>query len=808
MKRILIVDDAPDLLELLNILLKNEKYECTDAPDAAEARELLKVQPFDLILCDINMPGESGLDFVRFTLAEYPDTAVIMMSGMASRQIAAEAMSIGAYGYLIKPFDKIQLLIAMDNAFRRLAIEKERIDHIEKLDTLVLERTLELQENIGKLKNSEERLRTIMENVPVGIVTVEIQSRRIAEANRFITKILGRPRREFIGKPCHRFFCKGRSVVCPILGKGKRICNHESVIQRPDGSSVPVIQTAVPVTLNGKKHLIHIFVDITEQRYAKENYLKENKEKKLLMESIPSIFVGVSNEDKIIQWNLAAETTLGIQAGDVMGIPFRQCGVSWDWHRLEKGILLCKIHKKQVRLDNLSFTKADGSEGFLGITLAPMASEKTHDTDDIGFIFIAADITALKQARSDLHQSEMRHRILFESSQDAILTLEPPSWRFTSCNQATLKLFNIKDRKTFTSLHPWEISPEVQPDGTASRQFALDHINKAMACGSVFFEYMHKKYNGDVFPATVLLTRMELSEEVLLQGTVRDVSEQKSLEVQLMQARKLEAVGQLAAGIAHEINTPIQYVSDNNRFMADAFEELMEILERYQRLEAHIKSGMNCTGLLENIADAVEQADMAYLQEEIPRAMEQTREGINRISEIVRSMKEFSHPGVKEKIAMDINRAIENTLTVSRNEWKYTAEVETDLAPSLPLIPCLPGELNQVFLNIIINAAQAIKEVVPDDSVQKGCIRITTRIHGEYLEIRISDTGPGIPKEIQPRIFDPFFTTKEVGRGTGQGLAISRSIIVEKHNGILEFETAPQKGTTFIIYLPIQEKRL
>ncbi len=809
MKRILIVDDAPTLRKLINILLENEDYECTDASDAAEARRLLKMQPFDLILCDINMPGESGLDFVRFTLAEYTDTAVIMITGMASRQIAAEALSIGAYGYLIKPFDKIQLLIAMDNAFRRLTIEKERIRHIEELDILVQERTVELQENIQKLKNSEERLRTIMENVPAGIVVIETQSRTIVEANRSVIKILGRPRREFIGASCHEIICKGNATFCPLIDKNRSLHNHESIIQRPDGSSVPIMQTAVPVILKGKNHLINIFVDITEQKLAKDKYLQENKEKKQLMESIPSILIGVSKEDKVIQWNLAAEATLGIRAMDVMGIPFTQCGISWDWSKLEKGILSCKMHKSQVRLDNLSFTKPDGSEGFLGITLAPMASDNTEDTDKIGFIFIAADITALKQARSDLHQSEMRHRILFESSQDAILTLEPPSWRFTSCNQATLKLFNVADKKAFTSLYPWEISPELQPDGTTSKAFAMEHINRAMECGSIFFEYMHKKYNEDVFfPATILLTRMELPGKVLLQGTVRDISEQKSLEVQLMQARKLEAVGQLAAGIAHEINTPIQYVGDNNQFMSDAFEELLEILERYQRLEKHVKSGMNCTELLQDISDAVEQADMDYLKEEIPKAMEQTLEGVNRISEIVRSMKEFSHPGVKEKVAVDINRAIENTLTVSRNEWKYMAEIETDLAPSLPLIPCLPGELNQVFLNIIINAAHAIGDVVNGNSTEKGRIGISTRIQGEYLEIRISDTGPGIPEEIRSRIFDPFFTTKEVGKGTGQGLAISRSIIVEKHHGILNFETAPQKGSTFIIHLPIHEKSI
>ncbi len=801
-KKILILDDDSALVKLINRMLEGENYHCSRALDTTEARYLLRTQSFDMILSDINMPGESGLEFVRFSVAQYPNTAVIVVSGIASRQTAAEFLSIGAYGYLVKPFDRIQLLIAMDSAFRQLKIEKERIDHIEKLDMRVLEQTTELRENIRELKNSEERLKSIMENVPAGIVVIEIPHRKIVTANKFAEKILGYPRDKFIGMPCHQVICQGPHEFCPLIDKGKRLYKHETTIMQPDGKELPILLTAVPVLLRGKKHLINIFVDITDQKLAKEKYLQENKEKKQLMEAIPSILIGVSEEERIIQWNIAAENTLGIDSIDVMGKDFKQCGISWDWKRLEKGIFFCRKHRIQVRLDNFCFTKLNGSEGFLGITLAPMASE---NADKMGYIFIAADITDLKQARTELRKSEIRHRILFESSQDAILTLEPPSWNFTSCNQATLKLFDIKTKEIFTKLGPWDVSPEFQPDGDCSMDFALKQINNAMVHGSVFFEYMHKKYNGDVFPATVLLTRMELTGKVLLQGTVRDITEQKSLEIQLTQARKLEAVGQLAAGIAHEINTPIQYVGDNSQFMSEAFEQFIGLFELYEKLTEHAKSGLGCEDLIKKIEEAVEQADMDYLKEEIPQAMKQNLEGVSHISEIVRSMKEFSHPGVKEKIAVDINRAIENTLTVSRNEWKYVAEIETDLESSLPLIPCLPGELNQVFLNIIINAAQAISENASSPPTEKGIIRITTRIHEKHMEIRIRDTGPGIPEKVQPRIFDPFFTTKEVGKGTGQGLAISRSIIVEKHQGTLDFETTPGNGTSFIIHLPIHE---
>jgi signal transduction histidine kinase len=195
-----------------------------------------------------------------------------------------------------------------------------------------------------------------------------------------------------------------------------------------------------------------------------------------------------------------------------------------------------------------------------------------------------------------------------------------------------------------------------------------------------------------------------------------------------------------------------------------------------------------------------------YLAEEIPKAIEQSLEGIERISKIVRSMKEFSHPGTYDKVAIDINRAIENTVTVARSEWKYVAEMMTEYDPSLPLVPCLPGDFNQVILNLIINATHAVSDIVGDGSKGKGAIKVSTHHQGNWAEIRISDTGPGIPEEIRSKIFDPFFTTKEVGKGTGQGLAISHSVIVDKHKGTLDFETEAGKGTTFIIRLPIDAK--
>ncbi|HEU5091876.1 MAG TPA: ATP-binding protein [Nitrospira sp.] len=283
-----------------------------------------------------------------------------------------------------------------------------------------------------------------------------------------------------------------------------------------------------------------------------------------------------------------------------------------------------------------------------------------------------------------------------------------------------------------------------------------------------------------------------------------DVTDRLRMEHELVSAQKLESIGHLAAGIAHEINTPIQFVGDNIHFLDTSFTDINRVLDAYRQVFVATKSEACSNELLDACEAAIEAADLDYLLTEIPKAVGQSSEGIHRVAKIVRAMKEFAHPGGEEKTAVDLNKAIESTVTVARNEWKYVADMTTDLAPDLPLVPCLLGEFNQVILNMIVNAAHAIGEVVKD-SGQKGLISIASHRVGECVEIRLTDTGAGIPEEIRNKIFDPFFTTKEVGKGTGQGLAIARSVVVDKHRGAITVESQVGKGTTFIIRLPITD---
>jgi PAS domain S-box-containing protein len=290
------------------------------------------------------------------------------------------------------------------------------------------------------------------------------------------------------------------------------------------------------------------------------------------------------------------------------------------------------------------------------------------------------------------------------------------------------------------------------------------------------------------------------AEELLIIGS--DVTERESLGQQLRQAQKLEAIGQLAAGIAHEINTPIQYVGDNTRFLKESWPWFHDLFNIAQEMKQEAAPGPISPQMLERLDALAQKADFEYLQTEIPRAIDQSLEGIQRVTKIVRAMKEFSHPGSEEKKAIDINQAIETTITVARNEWKYVSEVVTHFDSALPLVFCHAGEFNQVILNLLINAAHAIAQAVGEGSQVKGKIVVTTVRDQDWAVISISDTGTGIPEALQSRVFEPFFTTKPVGKGTGQGLALAHTAIVRRHGGKIWVESVPGKGTTFYIRIP------
>jgi len=289
-----------------------------------------------------------------------------------------------------------------------------------------------------------------------------------------------------------------------------------------------------------------------------------------------------------------------------------------------------------------------------------------------------------------------------------------------------------------------------------------------------------------------------------LDGMIEDVTQRRQAERALERTQMLQSMGRLAAGIVHEINTPIQFVGDNIRFLDDSFGQIMELVRAYQGLKEAVKAGRATSEEAARMDEAESKADLDFLAEEIPTAIQQTLEGVQRVATIVSAMRDFSHIDERRMAPADINRAIQSTLIVVHNALKYVANVETDLDPNLPLVMCCIDDLNQVFVNLLINAAHAIGDVIDRDKGELGTITVRTRREGDQAVIAISDTGTGIPEEVQKRMYEPFFTTKGGDKGTGQGLLFVRTIICDKHKGRLDCQTELGKGTTFTITIPIE----
>lgn len=387
--------------------------------------------------------------------------------------------------------------------------------------------------------------------------------------------------------------------------------------------------------------------------------------------------------------------------------------------------------------------------------------------------------------------------------------------RIVDCNEICQSLFRKTGEKFFHEcvgnvihcLHAFEV-PEGCGKSPACRQCLFrGSVNKALAGKKLLQQpvEMDVSVEDGVSQMTFLLSAVPLDHEDHRFALVilNDITAHCQKENQLRHTQKMEVIGRLAAGIAHEINTPTQYIRNNIVFLENALGNLRQIIH----LQSETLKEMLPPDRLGKCEADLKTLDMDFLIQEIPVAIEQSLHGIDRVTKIVRSVKEFSHPDSQTKEHADINAVIEDALTISGNEWNQVADVVTHFDPDLPSVICIPGAISQALLNMIVNAAQTIAELTVEGELGKGTITCSTRRDGEWVEIRIADTGAGIPDALRERVFDPFFTTREVGMGTGQGLAIAHTIIVQQHRGSIVFETEPGKGTIFIIRLPLNRNK-
>lgn len=447
------------------------------------------------------------------------------------------------------------------------------------------------------------------------------------------------------------------------------------------------------------------------------------------------------------------------------------------------------------------FSSSKGLLGFFGFAHL-LEARQWKDEDTMAVVVISDLLTGdrvRRMAEQELRLSESRYRAVIEDQTELICRYEK-NGALTFVNEAFCRFFQKAREeligKPFISAiyedDRYKFSNLLTTDFKPNNEFS--------------FEIRAVKPSGELawLECTGRAIVNDRAELIEFQIVGHDVTERKQLEMKLALQNKMEAIGQLAAGIAHEMNTPLQYVGDNVTFLRESFGDLLVLIGVLQGdLELSTESGCAKEVEVEKYRKMFGDLDIEYLLEEIPLTFDQTTEGLSRVRKLVLAMKDFSHPGMREKELSNVNQGIEATVAISKNNWKYHADVETDLDPDLPLLCCSIDQINQVILNMIINASDAIHERIENKLLDRGLIRIASRLEKDSIVISISDNGGGIPEAIRQRIYDPFFTTKAPGKGTGQGLAIVHDIIVVKHKGSLDMKSEEGQGTTFIIALPL-----
>ena len=399
----------------------------------------------------------------------------------------------------------------------------------------------------------------------------------------------------------------------------------------------------------------------------------------------------------------------------------------------------------------------------------------------------ASLLSRLDESMLALRNAEHRFRSLVQGSADLTLVCDRQG-TISYASPAALDMTGIDDSDLPRQGVPAFIHPDSLP-AFLTRLAAYDHQEEPLTC-----RLQHR--NGTSRWAEVGLT--DLTENPAVAGimvNLHDITERRSLEIELLHAQKMESVGQLAAGIAHEINTPIQFIGDNLQFLREAFDRLAAVLAPGE--PDPVGSTIRPTHLAHDGRDGL----VAELLTEVPQSISETLDGVGRVATIVKAMKTLGHPGTETKTLNDLNNAVRSTLVVAAGELREVADVETALAEDLPPVWCNLGDINQVILILVVNAAHAMQETQAATG-RRGHLTVRTRLDGSDVLIDVTDTGPGIPADLAPRIFDQFFTTKPVGHGTGQGLALAYTLIHERHHGTITFTTTPGESTSFTVRLP------
>ncbi|WP_303850738.1 ATP-binding protein [Seleniivibrio woodruffii] len=835
-RTILIVDDSSSTALILKLALLEAGYEITEICHSGdEAIRSAAENPPDLILMDIVLKnGMNGIEAAEIITA-HQDIPVIFLTGADDDGIVREMLSKTPYGFIQKPYRMSMLNAIIEIALQRKETERMLLKSQGKLrlSTQVLE-LLNIAENgeqavsdilfiiksmtgIDEISISFIKEVQFTENVsystsdisapketkPAGWYDIiEIISGFITDGNTDPSMPFFTPRGAFwtnnlpedapllfsinpSAKIDYEMLDRGYDAVALIplhadsnmIGILKLFSSKNSEFTYEDIVFYERISASISVTLSRN----------STQYKLKQAYTQLSKLDQIVNKSPVVTFNWEINSNLRRPLFVSKSIEgLGYTPEDFYSGKIQLCSLVHpeDADNLIKCNDTMNISDKDIKV--LTYRIRNSKEEYRWVDDYLWKEEGENSGDNYQGVMV--DVTNQVTATMVLKENEAFMDTVLKGIKAAIIITDPASRHIKAMNDEAVRLLGFQN--TDYADQPFDEFLNLEEVFAAAEQNSSSEV-------------LIQHGDGTKIPAgkTVLdVTWQGKPHQALI---LFDITEQKTLERQLSIAQKLESIGSLAAGIAHEINTPIQYIGDNARFLMHTFESFMEMIDAARSLSEKKPGEAGFDDVFNLFTEIVKDSDLSFIREEVPAAINQSIEGVDRVASIVRAMKKFSHPDREDKQPVDINSAIENTITITRNEWKYYSEIATDFDETLPYVPCYPGDFNQVILNILVNAAQAVESKMKD-SGGKGQIRISTHNMGNTVRVVIKDTGGGIPEPIRHKVFDPFFTTKEIGKGTGQGLAISHQIIVKKHSGRIYFEVENGIGTSFIIEIPIE----
>ncbi len=685
MRKVLIIEDEELTSSLLRRIMEQEGFECSCARTASQAEKLTIEGNFDLIICDLILPDRPGIDFIRNLRKKGDEIPVIVVTGVEDIEVARNAIKDGIYGYIIKPFTRAQLLVTVENAFRRKELEDEKRKNTQRFEQEVKKRTreleeaqqsliqkhLELRELFGKVERAKKEWEASFDRVEEMLILVDYEG-NVLRCNNGFRKYLGKGFNEIIGRSIDALLNEKNMISMPYEGNSVQIHDPES--------NRWFIKRIYPFDLvRGGGNIKGTLITLTDT--TKLNQISQELERS-------------NNELKEHRM------------------------------RLEKAVneIYNLIHEVILRKD------------------FSVRYQNTH----------------------------------------LVKCYERKKCTKTECScygKPPLRCWLVKGAFCSDNIQKEDCKVMYCPD--------CEVFNGA--CEDIY-DQLGEQFN-------IMMHILEIKNRELKNYIER----LKETQSQIIHQEKMASIGQLSAGIAHEINNPTGFVMSNLRTLGDYLNDVVKLINSYKKFVEDLNTMSNEHERMKAVSRINEferEIDIEFIMEDIPSLIDESIEGTKRIKRIVSDLKNFAHPGKKELVYTDINQNIESTLNIVWNELKYKAEVKKEYG-DIPQILCYPQELNQVFMNILVNAAQAIEE--------KGVITIRTGINDGYVEVMIADTGKGIPEEDLPRIFDPFFTTKDVGKGTGLGLNVAYNII-KKHRGAIDVKSKVGEGTTFIIRIPKEIK--